>query len=316
MKDFFLDQGHLFAQVTLNYELPDYVRDADSQMEKAASLDDACFADPTSRLFPIHTRAHVFSSAIYANKQAGVDPKVIQAIEDRADSFGIRDDISKIAAYTTSLERKGEEKVASVVAPFVVEIGTPAIEKIAGAGPDAVQKAYDRFTFSVPEMQPDKITKAASALVEAFKGNGLSAEPSLMKFAGIGENDSSVIDEQKNLRLGLISDPVRKHAALSELKEIKTAESLLSFDRREGLDPFYGERLFHAHHVFHSGFDMQKVAATNELDSIKSSFLDGGEAFMAASAAFGPERADSMRKVGSLSITEDELNLLKQYLIK
>jgi hypothetical protein len=314
MKDLFSDQGHLFACATLKYDLPDYVRDGDTQMDKSASLADSCFADPVSRLFPLHTKAHVFSSAVYAHKQAGVGDDIRNAILDRAKTFGIQEDIEKVAAFVSSLEEKGAQKTASHVAPFVIEIGTPSISKICGAGPESAQRAFSKLAESLDDMEPQNITKAAVSLVSAFRENGLQPDSNLLKLAGVGQNDPSFIREQMDLRCGLIPDPMERGRAATKLASISTAEDLLTFDRENGLSGFYGERLCCAHEVFHSGAEMKKAAAAGSLEALRESFSAGTATFQAVSASAGADRANSMLKAGSLDLTEAEAALVNQYL--
>lgn len=283
-------------------------------MDKVASLEDSCFADPVSRLFPVHTRGHVFASAVYLAKQADVSPDIAQVINDRAEIFGISEDIQKVASYVSTLERRGEKKVAAAASPFVIKIGTPVTSKIAGAGPDAVLKAASRFFDSIPDMEPRMVTEAAIDLVKAADDNGVEPSLDLLKYAGVGSNDDEFIAEQKLLRVGLIPDPLEKRAASELIGSIKTAEDLLAFDRKNGLSDFYGERLDPAHHVFHSGVDMSKVAAVSELDLISQDFAKDNRTYQAVSAAIGEDRATQMLKAGSLELNETELGLVRQYL--
>lgn len=314
MKDLFSDGGHLFASTTLHYELPDYVLNGDTQMDKAASLEDSCFADPVSRLFPIHTRGHVFASAVYMAKQADVSPEAVEALNNRAGVFGIAEDIQKVATYVSALERRGERKVAEVASPFIIKIGTPITCKIAGAGASAVSKAASRFFDSIPDMDPKMITEAAIDLVKAADDNGVTPSADLLKYAGVGTNDEEFIADQKLLRIGLIPDPLEKRAASELIANIKTAEDLLAFDRKNGLDNFYGERLDPAHHVFHSGMDMSKVAAVSELEQISREFARDNHTYQAVAAAIGEDRAVGMLKSGSLELNDIELGLVRLYL--
>jgi hypothetical protein len=163
-------------------------------------------------------------------------------------------------------------------------------------------------------MEPKMITEAAIDLVKAADDNGVTPSSDLLKYAGVGSNDDEFIAEQKLLRIGLIPDPMDKRAARELIVNIKTAEDLLAFDRKNHLDDFYGERLSSAHHVFHSGVDMSKVAAVSELEQISQEFTRDNHTYQAVAAAIGDDRATDMLKAGSLELNETELGLVRQYL--
>lgn len=315
MKDFFSDNGHLFAASTLDYDLPDYVKDGDSQMEKCASLDDSCFAIPSERSLPMHTRGHVFSSAIYLAKRA--DEANYSAAKDtlhkRAEVFGILDDVVKVEAFMDSLEFKSEKTAESTSVPFEIKVGLPLMSKLAGCGKRAIEKAAEKLLSVINDMPVEFIQPAAISMIKAAQDSGVEVSE-FNKYAEIGSNDPTSIVEQKNLRLQFITDSLEKSAAIKELAKVDSANKLLLFDRSHKMAKFYGRNLDAPHSVFHSSIEAS--TPPSEESKIAEAFVSGGtssDVYKFTVAAFGAERSAKMFKSGSLDLNEGEMKILRQY---
>lgn len=320
MDDFFSDNGFLFAKVLGSYELPTYVQDGDTGSEKKASLEDECFADPVVRRFPIHSRAHTFVSAAYLAKQASREeaPDLYDAIDKRASIYGISDDIKAVREYV-GREFTNNVKVAeSAGVPFEVEFGTLTVGKVAGCGKEAADRSISRFLEVVGEIPFQNLKPAAEALIKAAEDNGTQAPAELRKFAGIGVAAEPEIQEQRDLRLGLIPDPISKKAACESLKSIKTAEALHSFDQEHQLEPYYGERLERPHGVFFTGAsENTKTAAEISTQVLLDRFVKEGEAgdvYRALVEVVGQEKTASFLADRTLTLEGAQAKLLATYL--
>jgi hypothetical protein len=312
MNDFLSDDGSTFAKTMLNYDLPDYVAEADTQMEKVASLGDECFADPVTRSFPIHTRGHLFCSAVYAANQSEDQSlnDVRSNIHKRAGTFEILDDVLRVETYVKSLEVPIAKEASAPSVPFEIKIGPT---RFSGSGKVSAEKIAHIFPSLVSELAADAIQPAARGLLKIASENGATVSIDLQKYAGIGTNSRDNIEAQKALRL-LPLGLLEKSAAAAELKEINSAESLLKFDRRMKIAKGYGGIIEHPSFVFHSGFEPEEKTRKQKIAESFISDGSGGDVYAAYSVAFGQKEAQDLLSSGSFTDDPAKLAILDQYL--
>lgn len=319
MKDFYSDNGHLFAAISLRMDsLPEILRNKEVSFGKAASLSDDCFADKENRLFPVSSEEDVYLSAMYLAKQAS-DRECIEIrekIHKRAKLFGIQKEVEDIEALVRSLCDTREQKVASIKkeAAFVIELDHPDINSMSGFGPSNASRAESVFWGCVSDMTSEgSIKKAAAGVADALESNGCEVSQRLLKFAGKGPKNVPEVQKAISIeRLGHISDDTIKTRAKEALLKINSAQELLDFDKKYGLDRSYERGIVpHPMEVFFSGESEMKIAAPE--DPILQSFTNKGTVYDSVCAAFGEERAESMHKEGTLQLSKEEMEILHQY---
>jgi len=332
--DFYSDFGHLFAKLFHTQPLPGFVKEgAYEDSDTLRDLPDSAFADPISRAFPIHDRAHTWISAAYCyaqpqDKQAAA---VLDRVEKQAELFGISNEMSGLRQHVASIltgtteKMAGEEKVAA----FEIALNTPTVASLRGSGKSAAQQAVDRFLGEWWKDVPcESRQKVAASLMEAAEGNGCDCPEDLRKFAGAAQHDTAIYCQQAALRASLIPDTFKSAAALKFLGEIvATADkvaALDSIDREHSLSKFYGGRILDPHRAVYSLIPKQAepeiVIGTR---SFPLASWEGRERrfFEGMVAALGEEKAASfLTKEGGLDLERlaglpvEEANLLNQYL--
>lgn len=320
MKDFYSDNGHLFAAISIKMDsLPTFLMDKEADFEKTASLPDNCFADEEQRLFPISSAEDVYLSAMYLAKQASDDEctEVRERIHKRAAMFGIEEDVSNVESFVKSLSDRREQKTASMPkgAAFVIEMDNPDIRSISGFGPSNACRAESVFWGCVPQMgSEESIKKAASGVVSALESNGCEVSQRLLKFAGTCQRSVPEVKKQISTeRIGRISDSLAKSKAKEALLKIESAQDLLDFDKEFGLSASYERgNIDHPMEIFFSG-ETEVKTASDSTNPLLQSFLDKDVVYDSVCAAFGDERAESMHKQGALDLSEREMEILNQY---
>ena len=152
MKDYYSDQGGLFARIFCSRELPDYVRDS-SQTEKIAAVDSGGFADQENRLFPIHTAADTYISAAYFAKQAG-------------DKGPALDEVARMSAPLSSTLSEQSHPASPLMGGAPNKGGIPHPHNVSGpSGTQAVSaQGLPAITpnLATPNTSPIRLPKSAS----------------------------------------------------------------------------------------------------------------------------------------------------------
>ncbi len=316
MRDYYTDNGNLFARIFSNRDLPDFVRNS-VESEKTAAIHDSGFADETNRLLPIHTAADTYISAAYFAKQAVdaqvVDRDVAVKIYKAASLYGIRKEVDEVMAYAGSLREKVAELEAPKMAEFEFESGVTGIAKIRGCGPDAVQKAAEFVLSNRQHMPVANLMNASEVLVKAAADNATQIDPMFEQFSGKLASDRSVIEAQKAIRLNAI-DPLQKTAAAEELSAANGAVKLADFDAKYDLVERYGRAIAHPCEVFHSALPEPKQASfAKKVQGNLSTLGTKGAAYQAIEVALGAERAGELLKAGA-PLLDEEVSAVAPYL--
>lgn len=118
--------GVVFQEIASYTRVPDYVKYASHRELNRDDWKLDHFADPVNRLFPMHTKAATWTSAAYLLKRAdelddGYVSRVWERLVDRADLFGIKDDLiemtkqAKEASAEPELEKEADDAFALVI---------------------------------------------------------------------------------------------------------------------------------------------------------------------------------------------------------
>ena len=100
------------------YGLPEFTKQADvGQTRDPGSAPLTAYADPSNRLYPCHTRASTYLSAMFfEEKQAAFIPrnatKIRERIDRAADYWGVRGDVDQMREKVSTAHADADEKLA------------------------------------------------------------------------------------------------------------------------------------------------------------------------------------------------------------
>lgn len=304
--------------------LPEYVANAPVlQAEDVASLHDLAFADTRNRLFPVHTKAAAYMSAVYLAGKGDTSSAVFNRVKSTCDFFGISDDVNNAIALLPSAD--ATEKSASTLCDTayalkfnIEEQDTWAAYPI-GNSVAVVKSALDLIKdWNTDHIPADWYFKAAANIVKKANELGIqrndlpaklwadgeerlvdfaAAEESILtrKYAGV-EDTSQYTETLKAAASGTIS----VEAALDEWMMLDAANSINH------------KKIGSPHEAFYSGprvADVEKMAAETVI--IKDVMVPAeaviklaSEAKVSVTRAFRKEVAESI-----ISIAESLRNV-------
>jgi len=219
-------------------ELPEYVKTAEvNDPEDLKELPKEAFADPSHRLFPIHTKADTWASAAYFYKYGSAlsgRALIEEMLKKAIDLWDIpAEEFAKLQDLNPS-----NEKVASAPEHLVqLTHDDKVIYKTAIQTPDDLKKLADNILSETSKYTYDLRKQAAEQILELDKELNASFDVDtkidLEKTAGVGSNTSSNVAILINNRAIACRDLCPEMSAqLTKLaKDVSYGEGFMKSDR-------------------------------------------------------------------------------------
>jgi len=337
--DFYQDDGHLFAKIFHNFDLPKFAKEGSfTTSDSLQHLPFQAFAHPSSRSFPVQDRANTFISASYAYAQPedGIAKEAIPMIEKMATLYAIQDAVAAIKKHIQGrFEKDGSQKNASGEIAGTWEIPFGANRSLSIKGADALNKAAGYFLLNFTSLPFEDRTKTAQAISDAAQEINLELPSDFAKFSGKTASFRDQFKLEIALRSRFALDSCKKQALLSlgdaslatPEDMMKVAGSVAEFDQEFELARFYGETLTDPHRaVFNlSPQEINQKNAVIEISRVaypygqwtgdaRTSFREGVE------AALGKEKAallftdDAPVQSKFAELTQEEQLLVNRYI--
>lgn len=254
--DFYADPSrgtlHLAKQVVKAVDLEKVAGEAAGGTDALAA---SAFADPTARLYPVHSAADVILSAAYAHtnaKVAGEIPKeVLKRIDGAAVLWGVSKEVEKLAAEINTGIVEETTKFA-----LDLEIGGQHVQSFPYGDNETLKASAEAFYTQRHKLPWAARSKVAKVLFDelAVAGVKISEDASIYigKAAGIGTPDMESADCMVATRGGrrlLDKTELQKLAAVIRLAEGEpdwakyAMEAFDAFDEARGLKSSYGVTL-------------------------------------------------------------------------
>ena len=323
--DILHDNSHsILFQISNNYEMPKYVMDSELLDKSAADkLSDRLFADPVGREYPINSKANTWLSAAYLAKTAENNQPVEKTILKAAETYGIKDDVTKIM---TDIKNPGEEKSAS---DDDSNYGYPEEKRYPMFDSDGVKKANAYFEENAYLYPAEMRKKIASNILKKSAAYHIIPSETVRMEAGYGiprrdfmtaqildrahrtDNEKAVSALLKANEAILTASPTEVFGVLD-----KIAEVVSDFDEMTGLNYTYGRTV-----IAPSQF-IYDIPVKEAEEMVEDTVVLGDNAFCATKLAelpasvyastLGDDFVSRVEKDGEInpSLLADELNSL------
>jgi len=260
MKDYYSDYGHNFVKIFKNFELPDFVKEAEMIPEETlASMPDEAFANKVARRLPISSAADTYISTAYHLSCNDKDENVDQSLNKAASFWGITEEVEKLKVSLGSLEKSASEE--EVLPSWSVDFTSSdnISVKTAGSSTNELAEAcmaFIKMGFYLPFEDRVSVAKLFAGEFDKMGMEipfeiGAMAEINFPNAEEVAQQLKSrairIFDNEKKAQLIKIADDLLNSSDRELEHYHEVAKIMDTLDKDNDLERFYGNPLKNAH---------------------------------------------------------------------
>jgi hypothetical protein len=237
--------GMLFHLLQDKPEVTEFVKHAELDEEKAASLPDAAFAWPERRLFPIDSPQNTVLSSLYREKVAAVPAEVDDALQRAQAVYGV----NEVLERARQQEKTAQEQAAKNDAPVFL---LPKLGRLRVKTAEDVKIAETKLLEQYPRLSIEDRAEGFINLTKVARVLGVKLEPKTHQMAGLTVCTTKVAQDLIEARRCATKEPLFQQAysklaaafrgrdTITDRDElIKVANALARLDSQAGIDHRY-----------------------------------------------------------------------------